>query len=337
MKFLSNLITFLLPLPLWYPFSNHNVKENELKSTTFFSNPYIMYRDKNDSLVIHSNICPHQGGIFSNGGFLNKECNIVCPYHGFTYDNGTFLGIHNQDYFRGRKFQKKQQLRTFQVKEENGIIFVSNDFLKEEEDTIYSPPEHFNDSFRFVSGHRILHNNFLTVTENLLDMLHISFVHSFGSEKDIPMNIKFENISKIHGKTSFEYRPSKKSLGTFLEPSRRRNDFVVQVENEFILPTTTVTRVFIGENVKTVFTQSIPIDENKTMLTWRLYRNFWNQNILEKYFGDFLVKQLMEKIIEEDINILKNINVRDRDGLIKTKYDRTIVEFRKFMNNFNKL
>ena len=332
MKFWSNVLSFLLPLPLWYPFSIDSIKRNEIQHHTFFSNPYISYRDKNDSIIIHSNICPHQGGLFSNGGYLNNECNIVCPYHGFTYENGTFIGIHNQDYFRGRKYIKKKHLPTLRVREIENTLFVSDASYDEILDNIYYPPEHYDSSFRFVSGHRILNNNFLTVTENLLDMLHISFVHSFGSVHDIPSNIKFKNISSIHGKTSFEYRPSKKSLGKLLDTNNNSKQFLVHVENEFILPTTTITRVSIQDSVKTVFTQSIPIDENRTILSWRLYRNFWTGNCFMNNMGDFFVKQLMEQVIEEDIKILKNINVNDRKGVIRTKYDKTILEFRKFMN-----
>ena len=332
MKFLSKVIFSFLPLPLWYPFSPKNLKSYEIKQTNFFSNPFIMYRDKNDSVIIHSNICPHQGGLFSNGGYVNHECNIVCPYHGFTYDNGSFIGIQNQDYFRGRKFKKKQELKTWKVREEDGMFFITDD--KNNIDNIYYPPEHYQPSFRFVAGHRILNNNYLTVTENLLDMLHISFVHSFGSENEIPYNIKFEKLSDIHGKTTFQYRPSRKSLGKLLSRKDEKENFIVYVENEYILPTTTITRVFIQNSVKTVFTQSIPVDDNKTILCWRLYRNFWRGNYIIDKTGDFFVKNLMEKIIEEDVKILKNVQAKHRNGIVKTKYDKTILEFRKSMKQF---
>ncbi len=43
----------------------------------------------------------------------------------------------------------------------------------------------------------------------------------------------------------------------------------VTVQNEFILPTNTVTRVYAGSTTKTVFTRCIPISENETILYWK--------------------------------------------------------------------
>jgi len=312
-------------LPLWYPFSVHQLQANEIYKNRFFNHDYVMYKDINDSIVIHSNICPHQGSQFSNGGFLNKDKNIVCPYHGFTYENGSFIGICHQEKL---KKKQKQTLPTFHVQEMDDLIFINEN--ENSRYDIFQPPEEYDPDFRSVSGWSILSNNYLTVTENLLDMLHISFVHSFGSKSNVPDNIQFEKISKIHGKTSFFYNPSRKSLGSILS----EKDYTVKVENEFILPTNTITRVFIGDSIKTVFTRSIPIEENKTLLYWKLYRNFWNDNIFLNYFGDFFIRHLMKKVIQEDIQILKGIRVDDRDGPVKTKYDQTILQFRKFTKEF---
>lgn len=327
------LLSFLSKL--WYPFSIQSaLRDNEIKKCDFFSKEYVMYRDGNKSIVIHSNICPHQGGHFSNNGFLDKNHNIVCPYHGFTYHQGSFIGICHQK----QTASTKKELNTFQVMERDNLIFIrdqypSNSNLTDYE--IFSPPEEYNSSFRSVSGFQILSNNYLSVTENLLDMLHISFVHSFGSKFAVPSNIHFQKLSEIHGRTLFEYTPAKKSLGTFLSSKEQKN-VTVKIENEFILPTNTITRVFIENSIKTVFTRSIPIDENKTLLYWTLYRNFWMENLVIQYIGDFFIKYLMENVIQEDVQILKNINVNDRNGIIKTKFDKTILKFRQFMKKWEK-
>ena len=44
------------------------------------------------------------------------------------------------------------------------------------------------------------------------------------------------------------------------------------------------------------------------------------------------MKYLMEKTIQEDYDILKHVSYKHREGSIKTKYDRTILEFRKAQN-----
>ena len=44
------------------------------------------------------------------------------------------------------------------------------------------------------------------------------------------------------------------------------------MENEFHLPYTTVTRVRFGKDVKTIYVVAVPIDENLTVVHYKLYR-----------------------------------------------------------------
>jgi hypothetical protein len=73
--------------------------------------------------------------------------------------------------------------------------------------------------------------------ENLLDMLHISYVHSFGN-MDMPLarNIRYIDINEYAGKTAFEYSPNRNTISNKVGKTN-----VVSVENEFYLPTTTLT------------------------------------------------------------------------------------------------
>ena len=45
----------------------------------------------------------------------------------------------------------------------------------------------------------------------------------------------------------------------------------------------------------------------------------------------------MEGTLKEDVLILKNVYPDYREGILKTKYDKTIFEFRKSINYYNKL
>ena len=72
--------------------------------------------------------------------------------------------------------------------------------------------------------------------------------------------------------------------------------------------------------------------ENKTILYCQLHRNF-----LMHPFFDFFIRFLMERTLKEDVLILKNVYPDYREGILKTKYDKTIFEFRKSINYYNKL
>ena len=161
------------------------------------------------------------------------------------------------------------------------------------------------------------------LTENLLDCLHISYVHSFGSRvTPLPMHVQYTSLGLGGGRSTFTYRPRPGSLSTWI---RSASSDQVVVENEFHLPSTTITRVTSGRAVKTVLTRALPIDNETTLLFWSVYRNFWT-------FGaaDMLLRSLMELTIDEDVRMLKNVYQDDarRQGPLKTKYDVAIRQYR---------
>ena len=102
----------------------------------------------------------------------------------------------------------------------------------------------------------------------------------------------------------------------------------VMVQNEYILPTNTITRVFAGDTVKTVFTRTIPLEKNKTLLYWKIYRNFW----IHPFF-DGIIARLMRQTVKEDVKILNTLH-QERPTTIRTKYDITIENFRKALQEF---
>ena len=59
----------------------------------FFSENYVGYR-KNDEIIIHTDVCPHNGASLAKG-WINKNGNLQCPYHGFEFCNGVFHKIPN--------------------------------------------------------------------------------------------------------------------------------------------------------------------------------------------------------------------------------------------------
>jgi phenylpropionate dioxygenase-like ring-hydroxylating dioxygenase large terminal subunit len=192
----------------------------------------------------------------------------------------------------------------------------------------YMPPEHFDNRFIKINGERMINKNTEIVTENLLDMLHISTVHSFGNtDWPLPFNIKHDDIDMFSGRTKFKYKS-----GNFSISKRVASEPEVTVENEYHLPTTTITRVKANDLVKVVMTNILPISEDKSIMYWTIYRNFWTYPIPQ--IGDMVMKYFMDKTIDEDIGILKNIYSEDRIGNIDTKYDITINKYRNAKRKF---
>jgi phenylpropionate dioxygenase-like ring-hydroxylating dioxygenase large terminal subunit len=314
-----------LILPFWYPLLKLNGNEKFPKKVVLFDDPLVIYKNKENDYVIHSDICPHQGASLSKGWITKDKC-ISCPYHGFEFYNGTFCKIPDPADKNVNFFNSKYKLNRLESFNDKNFLYISNVNYSIPE--VFYPPEEFNTSFRGVDGIKLINTNYLSVCENLLDMLHISYVHSFGSRSTpLPKSIKFELLNDYHGRSTFLYSPNKNTISSYVGNVRQ-----VKVENEFILPTTTLTRVYAGNTVKTVFTRSIPVSENKTILYWKIYRNFWINPL-----GDHMIRKLMIKTLDEDINILKEVYPEHRKGPIVTKYDKTILEFRKahekYLNN----
>jgi phenylpropionate dioxygenase-like ring-hydroxylating dioxygenase large terminal subunit len=306
-----------LILPFWYPLLKFSGNEKFPRKVTLFDDPLVIYKNNESDFVIHSDICPHQGASLSKGWITEDKC-LSCPYHGFQFYNGTFCKIPNPADKNVNFFNSKYKLKRLESFYDKKLLFIKN--VNYTIPDIYYPPEEFDKNFKGVEGIKLIDTNYLSVCENLLDMLHISYVHSFGSRTTpLPSSIKFESINDYHGRSTFLYSPNENTISGYVGNVRE-----VKVENEFILPTTTLTRVYAGDTIKTVFTRSIPVSENKTILYWKIYRNFWMNSL-----GDHMIRKLMIRTLDEDIKILKDVYSEHRQGSISTKYDKTIIEFRK--------
>lgn len=263
--------------------------------------PYVFFRSKeNNELFWRLDECPHMGASLSKG-WLNKHGKLCCPYHGFAFEGNPeqVFQIGTDTFFRPPSTK---------------IPFYLPHY----------PIEHFDKNFVFSGGQIRLSQKQTIITENVLDMLHISYVHSFGTFAELPKHVSFEKLSPYSGKTTFLYKPFSWTLSNKLGKVQH-----VIVENEYHLPSTTITRVIAGNLVKTVMTRATPINEKETMFFYRVYRNFWKSDDFPflTVVGNSIMDFLMKKTIEEDISILQNIYTNRSQGFF-TMFDITIENYR---------
>lgn len=311
-------------LPLWYPLLPYDLLSTQrIHKITIGSEPFVCYRS-DDRYIVHSDICPHQGASLAKG-WVNRDGNIQCPYHGFEFTDGVFSKIPDPSK-NLKPFRSKICLPSFPSTLSGGNLYVLP-FTNHSHPPLFFPPEETDPAFSKVSGVRHIDTDAHLVVENLLDMLHISYVHSFGSRlTPLASDIKYKRTSPTSGKTTFCYTANDNTIS-----NRWGGSAQVIVENEFHLPTTTITRVFAGNNlIKTVFTQTLPTGPGQCVLFWNVYRNFWRDPTVNLFsmMGDVLLRFLMEKTINEDVSILQNVYPNQKNTLI-TKYDVTIQEFRR--------
>ena len=101
------------------------------------------------------------------------------------------------------------------------------------------------------------------------------------------------------------------------------------IENEFILPHTTIARVIFGEFVSTVITFALPIGDNKSKLFVKTYRNFWKNS-----FGDIITKNTMYNTMLQDKIVVESIDNRFIDGKFNMKFDKLQNTYKSFYKRF---
>jgi phenylpropionate dioxygenase-like ring-hydroxylating dioxygenase large terminal subunit len=323
----------------WYPIGfskNFGIKPTLV---TIRDINYIVWRDTSGYYGLRD-CCSHQGSSF----MLGQTCKntISCPYHGYIFDgtNGELIQIpklphmdshsHNIDYF---KVVEKGDMVYFNT------IPITNPEMKKkiDESKIFVEPEYFNKDQRVVYLQEDFEHYAKFVSVNSLDICHIGFVHTFGNRKS-PNPLHNSKVLKLddydhHYKIIYEYLAGENSLVNKIYKYDK-----IEVENEYVLPHSTVARVKFGNLTSTIITHALPISKFKTKLFVKAYRSYWsfdlankkNQNILYPLMhminmaGDKITENTMYHTLKEDKAIVDHIdksNYQDMHGKFSITYD----------------
>jgi phenylpropionate dioxygenase-like ring-hydroxylating dioxygenase large terminal subunit len=317
---------------------------------------YAIWNDNNNFYAI-KDTCSHQGSSFTCGLNNVKDNLIICPYHGYTFNNnGDLINIPNYNY----KISCNTKIESFRIINKYNSIFINtipinsniidetSSFISKKKDEItleekqnfsinetliWIEPEATNINQKVVLLSKEFEHNAKFVSVNSLDICHIGFVHSFGN-KDRPNPISMSKIEKMdnyHYKISYQYIAGDNSL-----VKKFYNQDIITVENEYILPHTTVARVIFGNFTSTIITNALPVSKFKTKLFVKAYRNYlyfpieendvlYIFKIIINFIGDVITFSTMENTLNEDKNIIDNIDKTNYNGMhgnFSIKYDR---------------
>ena len=309
-------------VPLFWKIANKNeISATKPKRFIFNDYPIAIYKENNKIKAI-SDICIHRGASLSHGKIV-KNC-VQCPYHGWEYKDGLVEYIPGIPDIKVAKFGVPQ----FEIQEKNDDVYLrpSYDINSQKgaqyNHTIYIPPEASNTDFVRISGTRHIHRPNSLITENVLDMMHISYVHSFGNSlSPVPFEIDYEDMGPLSGKTTFYYTSGPTSMSLLIGKAQ-----LVKVENEFHLPDTTVTRVKANDIIKTIVTHCYPVGKNESILHYDLYRNFLTSPLFDPLF-----KCQMQITLDEDIDIMNYVYDDYVRGFMSNKFDITQTKYREKM------
>tara|TARA_B100001093_G_scaffold185108_1_gene177853 strand:+ start:10843 stop:11952 length:1110 start_codon:yes stop_codon:yes gene_type:complete len=307
----------------WKIGKSKQFQNTKLHRTLFNNYPICVYRDNENKLNAISDICIHRGAALSFGKLLKNNC-IQCPYHGWEYNNGIVQNIPGCP-----DIKNKFGVPFFNITEINDDVFLCPSFDINSQSGApalnipFIPPEANDKNFVRIHGKKHIKRPHHLITENVLDMMHISYVHAFGNQlSPIPFEIRYEETGNFSGRTTFYYTSGPTSMSSIIGGVKE-----VKVENEFYLPDTTVTRVYAGKIIKTIVTHCYPIGKNESILHFDLYRNF-----LQFPVFDLVFYNQMDITLKEDIGIINNIYDNHIRGFMNTKYDITQLKFREKWN-----
>jgi phenylpropionate dioxygenase-like ring-hydroxylating dioxygenase large terminal subunit len=316
----------------WYVVGRSNdYLTNKPYQAQIWDSKYVIWKNKDDNFTALDDACTHKGAALSKGKICNK--NVACPYHGYEFDQNGKLSKVPGICFRPSPVY---DLKNYNVVEKNGWIYMNTMSISEInkwnenatepitlQENIYVEPE-VDKKYSLVQLEMDYNCYSRVLSENSLDIMHIAFVHTFGNSKrpEPVLEIPPRQIGPNHYRSTYFYEAGEESVA--------RKVFGVQnltIENEFILPHTTVARVIFGEYVSCVMTFALPIGENKSRLFVKTYRNFWQNQM-----GDIFTSNSMFNTMLQDKAVVESIDNRFMDGKFNMKFDKlqnTYVSFYK--------
>lgn len=315
----------------WYVVGrSNNFLQNRPYPVQIWNTKYVVWKNRTGEFTALDDACTHKGASLSAGKICNG--NVVCPYHGYEFDeNGTLTKVPGICFRPSPVYN----VNRYNVVEKNGWVYLNTMSAGEQAllreanasfnstDNIYTEPE-------IEKGCSVVHLDMdyncysRVLSENSLDIMHIAFVHTFGNAKrpepirEIPPAL----VGPNHYRSTYFYEAGEESVA--------RKVFGVKeltIENEFILPHTTIARVIFGDYVSTVMTFAAPIGEDKSRLFVKTYRNFWQNQI-----GDMFTSNSMLTTMLQDKAVVESIDSRFMDGKFNMKFDKlqnTYVAFYK--------
>jgi phenylpropionate dioxygenase-like ring-hydroxylating dioxygenase large terminal subunit len=149
------------------------LKAGQLKELQFCGHEAVAYRTASGKPLLVGAYCPHMGAHLGRGGQVKGE-DLQCPFHGFCFDpSGQCVKTGY-----GTRAPKQARLRTWQVREVNGLLMAWHDELGLEP-TWEIPPLEWGDwsPLRFRSW--TINSHPQEIAENSVDIGHFRYVHGY--------------------------------------------------------------------------------------------------------------------------------------------------------------
>ena len=157
----------------WYVAAWSDEITQQLFERTIIGESVVMYRKQDGQAVALDNACPHRYSPLHLGQL--KDDLLECAYHGLRFDSSGNC-VHNPH--GDGKIPKKACTHAYPLIERDAMLWI---WMGEPElanaDQIPDFSCHVNPDFPTVKGMIEMHGNYELITDNLMDLTHVEFIH----------------------------------------------------------------------------------------------------------------------------------------------------------------
>ena len=282
-----------LDLFWWVAAESHELQNKPL-ARKILDKDIVLFRGEDGHPVALKDQCIHRGAALSSGTIQKGQ--LTCPYHGWRYNqSGDVTWIPSE----GRAPKGRRCQREYQAIEQDGFVYVR--FSQKKTNAQPFPMPHYKDKgYSSIRLQNLFEAELLNCVENFIDIPHTTFVHPniFRNESGCETKTK---ITKRTGHVHIEYFNENSDFGWFswfLNPKK----MPVVHTDEYFGPNITTVNYYVEKGHFIITSQSVPIDEDHTLVYTDLTYNYgiWN------YFCRPIVRSQSQKVIDQDVIILKN-------------------------------
>jgi phenylpropionate dioxygenase-like ring-hydroxylating dioxygenase large terminal subunit len=135
----------------------------------------VLFRRTDNSVAALSGVCPHRFASLARGKVLDSG-HLQCPYHGLQFDSNGRC-VHNPH----GSLPVNVRLQSYVSVERHSLVWLWwGDAAKADPKLIPEFQCLVDSRFRAIHGTIVTHGNYELVTDNLMDLSHVAFIHTGG-------------------------------------------------------------------------------------------------------------------------------------------------------------
>jgi vanillate O-demethylase monooxygenase subunit len=164
------------------------------QAITVLNEPVVLYRQPGGNAVALADRCPHRFAPLSQGKLADGQ--LECPYHGLRFgaDGRCSFNPHGD-----HSVPKAAQVRAYPLLEKHGALWIWMGDAQQADPALL-PDFTMTDErpgWSRVQGRLHVQANYQLVSDNLLDLSHVQYLHPFLFNRDVPPPPEFYPVNKM--------------------------------------------------------------------------------------------------------------------------------------------